>query len=148
MSSKKVVFAIAVLLATILLVVCITFALMHATHRIESTATVKVIGVGIYQDELCNFPLTNISWGFLDPGDTENFTAYIKNESNVPITLTMYTDNWDPENATTFMILTWNYDGATIPVDSVIQVMFFLEVSPEVEGITAFSFDIFIKGAG
>jgi hypothetical protein len=148
MQSKKVVFAIAVLLATILLVVCITFALMHATHRIESTATVKVIGVGIYQDELCNFLLTNISWGFLDPGDTENFTAYIKNESNVPISLIMYTENWQPQNATDFISFSWNYDGPSMPVESVIQVVFFLEISPEVEGITAFSFDLFITGAG
>jgi hypothetical protein len=146
--SKKIVFAISVVLAVVLLLVCITFALMYATHRIESTATVKVVGVGIYQDELCNFPLTNISWGFLDPGDTENFTAHIKNESNVPISLTMYTDNWEPENATDFIDLSWNYDGSSMPIDSVVQVVFFLELSSEIQGINAFSFEIFITGAG
>jgi hypothetical protein len=146
--NKKIVFIIAVLLATVLLLVCITFALMHATHRIESTATVKVVGVGTYEDENCYFPLTNMSWGFLDPGETKNFTAYVKNESNVPISLRMYTENWLPENASDFISFSWNYDGSSMPVDSVIQVVFFLEISSEISGISAFSFDVVITGAG
>ena len=46
------------------------------------------------------------------------------------------------------MDLTWDYSGAAIAVDGVVQVTLSLAVSDTIEGITSFSFDIVIAGSG
>jgi hypothetical protein len=146
--NKKYFGAIVIVLAAALLLAFITYALMYATHRIESTATVKVVGVGVYEDVNCTVPVMTIDWGLMDPNETKNFTAYIQNESNVPINLTMYTEEWLPENASDFITLSWDYDDSDMTADSVVQVSFSLAVSEEIEDIDSFTFVIVIVGAG
>jgi len=125
-----------------------TFALMHWTRRIPSLATLKVVGIGVYEDPGCTVSVAQIEWGMVEPGDGTTFDAYIKNESNVPITLTMYTENWNPANASNFISLSWDYNGSEIPVDGSIPVAFLLNVDPATAGIDSFSFTIVIVGSG
>lgn len=126
----------------------ITFALMHCTRRIPSLATVKVVGVGVYEDSGCTVSVAQIDWGMVEPGDEATFDAYIKNESNVPITLMMYTEDWSPANASNFISLSWDYGGSEIPVDDSIPVTFVLNVDPATAGIDSFIFTIVIVGSG
>jgi hypothetical protein len=126
----------------------ITFAVMHWTRRIPSIATLKTVGVGVYEDPACTVIVTQIDWGILEPGDTATFDAYIKNLSNVPITLTIHTEDWSPANASNFISLSWDYDGTRIPVDSSIPVTFALNVDAATSGIESFSFTIVIVGSG
>jgi len=125
-----------------------TFALMHWTLRIPNLATLKVVGIGVYEDPGCTVSVAQIEWGIVDPGDGATFDAYIKNESNVPITLTMYTEDWNPANASDFISLSWDYDGSEILVDDSIPVAFLLSVDPATAGIDSFSFTIVIVGSG
>jgi len=145
---EKKYFVSTVVLATVLLLIGLTYGLMQWTHRIKNTATVKVVGVGIYKDVNFTVSVETIDWGILEPGETKNFSAYVKNESNVPINLTMYTEDWQPENASSFITLSWSYDGATVPVEGAVDVTFSLIVSEEVSGIESFNFVIVIVGAG
>jgi len=143
------------LIAAFVMVAVITFAagfLVGATttamHRIRNQAAIKAVGVAVYQDPALTVPLTEISWGILEPGEYKNHTAYIKNESNVPITLALITENWNPLNAPKFIALTWDYDGQPLQVDGFLKVTFTLAVDSAISGIETFSFDIVIVGSG
>lgn len=126
----------------------ITFAVMHWTRRIPSIATLKTVGVGVYEDPACTVSVIQIDWGILEPGDTATFDAYIKNLSNIPITLTVRTEDWSPANASSFISLSWDYDGTEIPVDNSIPVTLTLKVDAATAGIESFSFTIVIVGSG
>jgi len=125
-----------------------TVAVMQWTHRIPSSATLKLVGVGVYKDIDLTIPVTSINWGIVELGEQKNFSAHIKNESNVPLTLGLFTEDWMPANASSFITLTWNYDGSEIPVDSSIPITFVLDVSATISGIDAFAFTIVIVGSG
>jgi hypothetical protein len=73
--------------------------------------------------------------------------CYIKNEGDLPSTLSMYTSNWNPSSTENYLTLSWNYDGRSINPDDSVQVTFTLNVDPSIEGITSFSFDITIVGS-
>lgn len=126
----------------------LTFAVMQWTRRIPSLATLKVVGVGVYKDVDCTVSVTQINWGMIEPGDMVAFDAYIKNESNVPITLTMHTEDWSPVNSSSFISLSWDYSGTEILVDGSIPVTLVLNVDPATAGISSFSFTIVIVGSG
>ena len=125
-----------------------TMAVMQWTRRIPSSATVKAVGVGVYKDVNFTVSVTQIDWGIVEPGESKNFSAYIVNKSNVPITLSMTTENWNPVNASNFIALTWNYDGSEIAVDGYVYVTFVLTVDQAISGIDAFSFTVVIVGSG
>jgi len=121
---------------------------MERSRRINNQAAVKAVGVGVYQDPALMVPLTEINWGVLEPGEEKNHTAYIENESNVPITLVLTTENWNPVNTSSFEAFTWDYDGQLLKVDGFVEVAFTLAVDPAISGIDVFSFDIVIVGSG
>ena len=125
-----------------------TVAVMQWTQRIPSSATVKAVGVGIYKDINFTVSVTKIDWGIVEAGESKNFSAYIVNRSNVPITLSMTTENWTPVNASNFITLTWNYDGSQITVDGYVFVTFVLRIDQAISGIDAFSFTIVVVGSG
>jgi hypothetical protein len=125
-----------------------TFAVMEWNQRVYNVAKVKVVGVGIYKDINFTVSVTQIDWGIIEPGKSRNFSAYIVNESNVPMTLTIRTENWIPLNASSFMTLSWDYNGTVIDVGSSVPVILTLQVAQTVSGIESFSFDIVIVGVG
>ena len=143
------------MIAALIIAMAITFAagflvgaITTNMQRIGNQAAIKAVGVAVYQDPALTLPLTEINWGILEPGEEKNHTAYIKNESNVPITLVLITENWSPLNASSFVALTWDYDVQLLGVDGFIEVTFTLAVDPAISGIDAFSFDIVIVGSG
>ena len=144
----------AALVAAICIAIAASFAagffvngiITERSRRISNQAAIKAVGVGVYQDPSLKVPLTEINWGVLEPGEEKNHTAHIKNESNVPITLVLTTENWSPLNASSFVALIWDYDGQLLEVDSFVEVVFTLAVDPAISGIDAFSFDIVIVG--
>jgi len=123
-------------------------AIMEGSRRINNQAAIKAVGVGVYQDPALTVLLTEINWGVLEPGEEKNHTAYIENDSNVPITLVLTTDNWSPVNASNSISLTWDYDGQSAAVGGFVEATFTLAVDPAISGIDAFSFDIIIMGSG
>jgi len=126
----------------------VTYAVMQWTWKIPSIATLKLMGVGVYKDVNFTVPVSEIDWGILELGEQKNFSAYVKNESNVPITLTMHTEDWIPLNASSFISFSWDYNGSEILVDGYIPVTFVLNVDPATASIDSFSFTIVIIGSG
>jgi len=126
----------------------LTFAVMQWTRRIPASATVKTIGIGVYTDPDCILPVTEIDWGTIEPGEETNVSVYIKNESNVPVTLTMHTEDWSPANASLFIHFSWDYDSQEIALDGSKPVVFVLTVDTDISGVQSFAFTIVIVGSG
>jgi hypothetical protein len=121
---------------------------VQTSRTVSNAGTVKTIGVGVYRDTACTNMLSSVDWGVLEPGSSENVSCYIRNEGSSVSTLSMYTSNWNPSNASGYMSLSWDYGEQSIDVDEVVQVTFTLSVDAGIEGITSFSFDITIVGSG
>jgi len=109
---------------------------------------IKTVNVGVYQESECLNPLTVIDWEVLEPSETKNKSCFIRNEANVPVTLALTTENWMPLNASNYIFLAWGYTVDILEVNEVLNLVFSLSVSPDIEGIDNFSFDILIMGEG
>jgi len=123
-------------------------ALLTTQKTISGAGTIKAVGIGVYWDLQCTNATSSLNFGLLEPGQSKNFTLYLKNNGNSPLTLSMTTQNWNPSAASSYMTLTWNRQGQQINPAQVIQFAIMLSVSPSVTGITTFSFDIIITGTG
>jgi hypothetical protein len=89
-----------------------------------------------------------IDWGFREPGQTKNCSAYLKSTSNVAITVSMVTEDWTPLNATSLIGCIWDAEGRQISADEVIAVNFTLTVNQSTTGLKSFRFTIVITGSG
>jgi hypothetical protein len=123
------------------------FPAAQTSKTLSSTGMIETIGVGVYSNIQCSSPLTSIAWGTLKPGENQTVICYIKNEGDLPSTLSMYTSNWNPSSAENYLTLSWNYDGGYINPDDSVQVTFTLSVDESIEGVTSFGFDITIVGS-
>jgi hypothetical protein len=152
-------------LAVIGLVVSALGALV-STRTVSNTGTIRIVTpppspspspppspppsvqLGIYSDSGCTTVLSSIPWGTLDPGSTATSTIYVRNEGNVPATLSVQASNWNPASAQSFFTLAWNRNGYVLAVGASVQAVLNLTVSSSISGITTFSFDITIAGSG
>jgi len=105
------------------------------------------VKIGIYKDSSCTTALTEIDWGTLQPTQTRTYPAWIRNEGDLPVVLSLQTENWNPPEAQQYMALTWNYAGE-IPVNTIIAIEFQLTVFSNITGVTNFSFDTVITAEG
>jgi hypothetical protein len=146
---KKVILA-AVLLGFILGMVTMggIAAVMQSQWRMSSVAALKTVGVAVYEDADLTVPALSIDWGMLEPSESKDHVLYIVNLGNVPVVLSLTTDNWQPTTAASFITLTWAYNNAPVSPSSSVKVTLTLSVNPAISGISAFSFDIIIIGSG
>jgi hypothetical protein len=142
----KVALATVILVGYVLALSTITqvMSALQASTKVSNTGSLMTVGVGVYSDSACTTKITSLNWGTLAPGSNVNQTVFIKNEGNAVATLSMAPSNWSPASASSYMTLTWNYNGQTLSVGQVVQVKFTLTISSSVTGITTFSFDITI----
>ena len=112
---------------------------------ISSHGTLKAIGVGVYWDKNCSSSVSSIDWGLVEPGLASKVTVYIRNEGNCAVTLFLGTENWNPENASDYLTLKWDYVDQIISPGETVQVTLSLLASPDVKDIVDFSFDVFIS---
>ena len=125
------------------------FPATQTSQTLSSTGSIQIqttADIGIYADSGCTTPLTGLPWGTLQPGGSQTYDVYIKNEGDTPLILSLQTSGWTPANAENYLDLSWNYNGAPIGADAVVHVTFTLTVDASIEGITSFSFDVNIVG--
>jgi len=139
---------VVVSLFTILIVTSFYVIALTTERIIGNFGRIKTVNVGVYEESECLNVLTVIDWGVLEPSETKNKSCYLRNEANVPVVLNMTTLNWIPVNASDYIFLSWNYALDMLEVNEVVNVVFSLSVSPDIEGIENFSFDILIIGEG
>jgi len=125
------------------------FPATQTSKKLSSAGSIQIqttAEIGVYYDSGCNYALTSLSWGTLEPGGSQAIACYIKNEGNSALTLSMYPSGWSPTEAADYLTLSWNYHGASINPDAIIPVTFTLSVDASIEDITTFSFDVNIVG--
>jgi hypothetical protein len=106
------------------------------------------VGVDVFSDANCTVSVTQIDWGFLDPGQTTNYSVYVKSQSNVEMTLTMATEDWNPSNATAVVGFSWDCQGRQVSAGTVVLANFTLTMSQTTNGLSGFTFTIVITGSG
>jgi hypothetical protein len=146
MAMQKATMASVVVLVVMGLMVSALGALV-ATRTISNSGTVTAVGVGVYSDNACAAALSTVGWGTLNPGDVKTYTMYVRNEGNVPVTLSMGAGNWNPATASSYITLTWDKENYVLPAGQVVQAVLTLTVSSSVSGVTSFSFDMTITAA-
>ena len=114
--------------------------------KLYNYGKIRVIGIEVYAGADLTRILDIIDWGILDPGENRSHPAWIKNIGNDAQKLVMWTEAWDPVNGSDWIFLSWDYVGAWIQVNASIPVVFTLSVDPNIENITSFRFDIWVKG--
>ena len=123
------------------------FPAEQTSRKLSSTGSIQTSAeIGVYSNFQCTTPLTSLSWGTLEPGESKAIVCHIKNEGTSALTLSMYPSGWDPTDAGNYLTLSWNYNGNPINPDASVQVTFTLSVDASIEDITTFSFDINIVG--
>lgn len=113
---------------------------------ITNRGVVKAVGISIYEDALCENSLMMIDWGMVNPDSTVTYDGWLRNEGNVAVTVNMFVENLIPLNATQFMVLTWNREGAMVGVNETVSCVFTLHIFSNVS-ITDFSFNIVLVGS-
>ena len=148
MAMQKATMGTVLVLAVMALVTSAVGSLV-ATRTVSNTGNITVVTppsvqLGVYSDSGCTSALSSVSWGTLNAGGTATATIYLKNEGNVPVTLSISASNWNPSSASSYFTLTWNRAGYVLAVGASVQAVLSLTVSSSITGITTFSFDITI----
>ena len=129
------------LIVTLSTIFAVTF-LFPITRVHNVSAVESEISVGIYWDAECENRVYSLDWGNLSPSSTQKISVYVRNEGNEPIILDLLTQNWSPLIAAQDMSLSWDYQGYPLYANQVIVTELALSVSPQIQGVTSFTFDI------
>ena len=120
----------------------VVYAVLTAQWRINMTGTVKTVGLKVLDES--NNEVQIINWGELSPGESIAFYCFAYNDGTVPITLAYTTENWNPPEASNYISLAWNYTGNIINPKEKLPLKLTLTISPDITGISSFSFDMVI----
>lgn len=131
------------LVVALLTIFAVTF-LFPMTRVPNVSAVESVNSVGVYWDAECENRVYSVDWGNLSPGSTRKFNLYMRNESNESMILDLLTENWSPLIAAQNISVSWDYHGHPIYENQVILTELALSVSPEINEVRSFSFDIVI----
>lgn len=88
-----------VLVFAIMALVAGAVGTLVTTRTVSNSGNIRVVTpssvqLGVYSDSCCTTALSSVSWGTLDLGTTATATIYLKNEGNVPLTLSINASNW------------------------------------------------------
>jgi len=134
--------------AALILVVCLSitlaYALLKQTTIISNVGVVKTFNVTIWQDVDRTIELTSIEWGMLWPGEEKTVEGYLWSDGNTNTILSMTTSNWNPNNASLYLVLTWDRENYILQPKTMCLTTLTLTVASVVVGVESFSFDILI----
>ena len=134
-SSKKTILLI-ITVAAITLIISTTISIFITridNLHVPSLGNLKTQGVEAYWDATLENKTETIDWGILWLGSSKNATIYLQSISNIQIPLYLKTANWTfyntnqiaiqpPTTISSYMDLSWNYNGSMVNPNEVIQV--------------------------
>ena len=138
--------AVIALVITALALTLTTAAVLSNNQTVPLNGTINAVNLGVYSDSECTQTVTALTVGTLNPGGTATQTVYVKNTGNVPETLTMTTNNWNPTSAGSSLTLTWNRGNAVLNAGASIQATLTLAAASNTGTITTFSCDVTLTG--
>jgi hypothetical protein len=123
----------------------ITMGLLSAPSSANTgTLLVPSDQLGVYADAACTQPVTAIDWGRLASGEHKTFAVYLRNIGNGSCVLELHAMNWNPAYLSDHLLVSWDYAGQVLAVDDILPVVLTLEVSPDLDNVGAFSYDLVI----
>jgi hypothetical protein len=123
-------------------------AAIQFNASIGTSGNIKAVGISVYTDSAGTVVANKVDWGMLEPGQRVNTTLYLKNLSNVPVSVSLAVGNFNPAVGQTYLACTWNYSGGALNPGWIVGVTLTLSVASTITGIAAFSFDLGIVGTG
>jgi hypothetical protein len=123
-----------------------TAAVLSTNQTVPLNGTITAVNLGVYSDSSCTQTVTTLNVGTLNPGGTATQTVYVKNTGNIPETLTMTTNNWNPTNAPTYLTLSWNRQNTVLNAGSSIQATITLTAASNTGSLTTFSCNVTLTG--
>jgi hypothetical protein len=125
------------------LVIVVILVTITGSFDASKTVHANVVGLGarIYWDQGCTNRTISHDWGSFEPGSSKTLTVYVQNEGDSAACLSVATSNWAPSAASSYITLNWNYSGQILGAGQVIPLELILAISPNITGITHFSFD-------
>jgi hypothetical protein len=105
------------------------------------------VEIDVYNDRECTEKLTDIKWGEIGTGKLVKRVIYIKNTGDSEVTLSLVTDNWDPNEVLKHMTLLWDYDGENLSSGAIMKITLTLKVDASISILGNFNFDIIIIGS-
>lgn len=138
-----------IVLTAVVIIIALAFTTVGAlllSQTIFSTGTITTVNIEVYSDSECTQKLTSINWGQTAPGENVSTTIYVKNTGNTPVTLSMTTDSWNPQAAHSYITLTWNKSGISLPAGNSTAAVLTITVASNITGITSYSLNIIITG--
>ena len=145
MRKKLLVIAIiitAISVSTVAYAAVLTFFTLPASGTVTISENAEI---GIYSDSGANDLLSSITFGSIEAGTSKNQIIYVKNEGDLPFTITKSETNWSPSTASSYLTHSWNYDGGTVSPNQVVQITLTLLVSGNTPNGFSFDFDIKIN---
>lgn len=112
------------------------FGLLQMQIRLPGSGIIKTVGVS------CN--VSSIDFGSVAPNSITAKQIVLTNNGTSPVALALATENWNPSSASTILSLSWDYSGQTLQPNASVTINLQLAVAEDVEGLTAFSFDVVI----
>ena len=147
MKLKKIpITAVIALTITALALTLTTAAVLSTNQTVPLNGTITAVNLGVYSDSACTQTVTALNVGTLNPGGTATQTVYIKNTGNIPETLTMTTNNWNPTNASTYLTLSWNRQNTVLNAGASIQATLTLTAASNTGSLTTFSCNVTLTG--
>lgn len=95
----------------------VVFSLLQSSVRIGGRGAVKVVGVEVFSNSNCTIPVSFIDWGMVEPSSMNNATVYVRNEGNVAASISLATENWNPQTLQTI----WLSAGITMGDCSILE---------------------------
>lgn len=126
-----------IVLIIILISLIFSEIIIRSFQPYSGEVSVGGIGAGIYWDENCDNPITNMSWGKISINPLQsniykNITIYIKNESNRPITLKMNITDLNPPSIKKYISIKWNYEGNILQQNEIFKIKLTLALNANI----------------
>ena len=124
------------------------FGLLGDQNTVNTSGVIADISIGVYSNSACTQNCTYLDWIVCYPGESKTQSVYVKNLGTVDATLSIFSVNWNPTIASSFLSLTSDYSGQVISPGAFIPINFTLTISPDISQIEAFTFDIQVVSEG
>ena len=140
--NRQITTLIAVAAIAVLVTVLVLYTVM--LQNPGNVTNIQTVDIEAYWDTDLKNKVTTIDWGNIEAGTSKNVTIYLLNSGNTDIRLSMNTTNWSPTNASEYITLDWDYQDQILNPNQLLKTILTLNVDPNAQGITSFSFDITI----
>ena len=115
--------------------------------RASSTSLVESTVVGIYWDPSCTAPVEQIDWGTISPSSSNTVVVFVRNEGVPSVCFSLNTTNWQPVEASSKLLLGWNYSGSSVKPRVAVPIELILSAAADSGGLSSFVFDIVLSGS-